>query len=177
MKIILVNDIYNLGQGGDVLDVADGYARNYLIPQKKAILATPYNLAKVKKISDEAKIVRLEKENKFKAVCEKLKKIDLEFVRKADSAGHLFGSVSEQNIADALVEKNIDVHHSHIKMESHLKELGNTEILIAFTTEISEKIIINVVSEDEKKKKTPKVEEKIEEVQVEETETEEQQED
>lgn len=147
MKIILVEDIYNLGYGGDVVTVADGFARNYLIPQKKAILATPYNLKKVENIKNKAEEERLERENKYKAICYKMEDMELIFERKADDNGHLFGSVSEQDIADKLQAEGLEVHKTHVKLEKHLKELGETEVLIAFTNDITINIKVNVVEE------------------------------
>lgn len=160
MKIILIKDIHNLGKGGDVLTVADGYARNYLIPQKFAILATPFNLKKVKKIADEAEVVRVEKENKFKAVCVKLKGIELQFIRKADENGHLFGSVSENDIAASLAEKGIEISKSNVKIEEHIKQLGEVEVMISFTKELQETIKI-IVAENAKSEEV--VEEEVNE--------------
>ncbi len=147
MKIILIKDIKGLGKGGSVLDVKNGYARNYLLPQKLAIVANKYNLSKVESISNEAEVERIALENKFNEAASKANGTEITFVRKADENNHLFGSVSEQDISEALVEKGIEVHKSLIQMDDHIKELGNYDVKIRFTNEITADIKINVEKE------------------------------
>src|SRR6056297_2729711 len=110
MKIILVKDIKGLGNGGEVVEVKNGYARNYLLPQKLAIVANKYNLTKIATLAKEAEAERAALESKYKATVLSLKDLELTFLRKADENDHLFGSVSEQDISEALAEKEIDVH-------------------------------------------------------------------
>jgi len=147
MKIILTTDIRKVGSAGDVVKVADGFARNYLLPKKYAIVASKGNLARVETIKKDAEIARLEIENKYKATVLKLADVELTFQRKADENGHLFGSVSEKDIASILEEKELDVHKSNIVLEKHLKELGSFEVEIAFTSEIKANIKVNIENE------------------------------
>ncbi|MCK4694778.1 MAG: 50S ribosomal protein L9 [Candidatus Cloacimonetes bacterium] len=145
MKIILIKDINKLGEPGSVVNVADGYARNFLLPQKLAIIATSKNLAKVEAIKKQAELAKLEIENKYKALALRIKDVELIFTRKADENGHLFGSVSEKDISETLAEKGIEIHRSVVNIEKHLKEIGSFEVPIVFTSEIttSLKVVIN----------------------------------
>ncbi len=147
MKIILVKDIQGLGNGGDVVEVKNGYARNYLLPQKLAIVANDYNLTKIEALAKEAKNERAAIENKYKAAVEQLKGIELVFSRKADEHDHLFGSVSENDLVDALAAKGIEVHKSFIQLDNHIKEIGNFDVKINFTNEITASIKVNVEKE------------------------------
>lgn len=147
MKIILTKDMKKLGNAGELIEVASGYARNYLLPKEFAILASPANLKKVDSIKKDAELVKLEIENKFKALILKLKDVEIKFNRKADENGHLFGSVSEVDIVNSLKELDIDVHKSYIVMEKHLKELGIFEVSVEFTSEIKSVIKVNVENE------------------------------
>jgi large subunit ribosomal protein L9 len=147
MKIILVKDIKGLGNGGEVVEVKNGYARNYLLPQKLAIVANKYNLTKIATLAKEAEAERAALESKYKATVLSLKDLELTFLRKADENDHLFGSVSEQDISEALAEKEIDVHKSYIHMDSHIKEIGSFDVKIHFTNEITADIKINVEKE------------------------------
>jgi len=147
MKVILVKDMQNLGQAGSVLKVADGYGRNYLLPKGFAIMANDYNLAKVEEIKKVAEAERLEINSKFKAIAAKVDGVELTFTRKADENDHLFGSVSEKDIADALAEKGIELNKAVIKMEKHLKEIGDFEVSVVFTSEIKATVKVKVDKE------------------------------
>jgi len=147
MKIILLKDVRTLGEAGSVLKVAPGYARNYLIPHNIAVIANKGNLAKVEEIKKQAELERLEIENKYKALVLQIAEVELEFIRKADENDHLFGSVSETDIVNALQEKEIEIHKSHVTMEKHLKEIGAFEVPINFTTEISTVLKVKINKE------------------------------
>ena len=117
MKIILASDIASLGQAGDIVNVANGYARNYLLPQNLAVLATKGNLSRIEKIKKEAEIKRLVLENEYKALAKQIEGVELSFTRKADDDEHLFGSVSEFDIVNALAEKGIQVQKRNVHMK------------------------------------------------------------
>ncbi len=147
MKIILATDIASLGQAGDIVTVANGYARNYLLPQNLAVLATKGNLSRIEKIKKEAEIKRLALENEYKALAKQIEGVELSFTRKADDDEHLFGSVSEFDIVNALAEKDIKIQKRNVKMEKHLKEVGNFEVLIHLAADIETNIKIKVDKE------------------------------
>ncbi|MBN1327741.1 MAG: 50S ribosomal protein L9 [Candidatus Cloacimonetes bacterium] len=147
MKIILTKDMVKLGEAGSVINVAEGYARNYLLPQKIAVPASKPNLAKIEAIKKQAELERLEIENHYKALVLKLENVELTFSRKADENDHLFGSVSEIDIVNALGEKEIEIHKSHVSIEKHLKEIGSFEVPIVFTQEIQTQLKVKIEKE------------------------------
>ncbi|MBT3168704.1 MAG: 50S ribosomal protein L9 [Candidatus Cloacimonetes bacterium] len=147
MKIILASDIASLGQAGDIVNVANGYARNYLLPQNLAVLATKGNLSRIEKIKKEAEIKRLVLENEYKALAKQIEGVELSFTRKADDDEHLFGSVSEFDIVNALAEKGIQVQKRNVHMKKHLKEVGEFEVVIHLAAGIETNIKIKVDKE------------------------------
>ena len=147
MKVILVKDIVKMGLAGSVIKVADGYARNYLLPKKLVILATKNNLAKIETIKKKAELEKLEIENHFKALALKINDTTLKFTRKADENDHLFGSVSENDIVKSLAEKGIEIHKSVVDIQKHLKEIGSFDVQIAFSSEIIADLKVNIEKE------------------------------
>ncbi|MCK4312951.1 MAG: 50S ribosomal protein L9 [Candidatus Cloacimonetes bacterium] len=147
MKVILVKDIAKMGLAGSVIKVADGYARNYLLPKKLVILATKSNLAKIETIKKKAELEKLEIENHFKALALKINETTLTFTRKADENEHLFGSVSENDIVKSLAEKGIEIHKSVVDIQKHLKEIGSFDVQIAFSSEITANLKVNIEKE------------------------------
>ena len=147
MKVILVKDIEKMGLAGSVIKVADGYARNYLLPKKLVILATKSNLAKIETIKKKAELEKLEIENHFKALALKINETTLTFTRKADENEHLFGSVSENDIVKSLAEKGIEIHKSVVDIQKHLKEIGSFDVQIAFSSEITANLKVNIEKE------------------------------
>jgi len=147
MKVILKEDISKKGRAGDVVKVADGYARNYLLPRGIAIMANAYNLSKVEAIRKGSEIAKLELENKYKALAAQVSAVTLTFARKADENEHLFGSVSDSDIAEALAKKDLDIHKSFIKIENHLKSIGEFEVVISFPGDINSSLKVVVEKE------------------------------
>ncbi len=147
MKVILAKDIKSLGEAGDVVKVANGHARNYLLPKNFAFLATKQNLSKIENIKKEAELIKLALENENKAIIKQIEDVELLFVRKADEENHLFGSVSENDIVKALQEKEIRIHSSNVVLEKHLKEIGDYEVEIHFSQDIKGNLKIKVNKE------------------------------
>jgi large subunit ribosomal protein L9 len=149
MKIILVKDIHRLGKAGAVVTVKDGFGRNYLVPKGLAILATPGNLKKVSKIEADAAALREKELIVMKETAQRINGIELLFVRKVDENGHLYGSVSDLDIINALKEKDIDIHKNNLSLEKHIKELGAQQIVIELNSEINASITVTVQAEEE----------------------------
>ena len=147
MKVILIKDTEKLGTAGSVLKVKDGFARNYLLPKKLAIIANKHNLSKLEQIKKEAEAEKMALENEYKLLVDKINNMELIFVRKADENGHLFGSVSEHDIVEELEKQEIKIHKSNVEMEKHLKEIGEFEVKIVFTSSISANLKIKVEKE------------------------------
>jgi len=150
MQIILTQEIHKLGHPGDVVKVADGYARNYLLPQKFAILATPVNLKKVTGIKEEAEAARQALINELKAKAAKLRGVELVFVRKSHDDGQLYGSVTEGDIAAMLEEKGFELHKGTIVLEKHIKNIGEYEVHVHLGKDIESAIKVQVRDEEGK---------------------------
>jgi large subunit ribosomal protein L9 len=116
MKVLLMKDVYKLGRAGDIKKVADGYGRNFLLPQKLAVLATEGALKQVQKIKAQAEISRNAQNNELSGVAEQIKAVTLTFPAKAGDTGKLYGSITTQDIASALSEQ--------IKFEVKRQQVG-----------------------------------------------------
>lgn len=148
MKIILLKEVKGLGKEGDLVDVKDGYARNYLFPRKLAIEATPANLNKWKNKKKEMEAKEREEYEKALKLKEKIESIDLKLKGKAGEGGKLFGSITSKDISDALKEQhNIDIDKRKIELEDNIKTLGTTEVEIKIYPEISAKLRVKVSEE------------------------------
>ena len=146
MKVILSEDVKNLGIMGDVVNVSDGYARNFLFPKKFAVEANTKNLKEFehnKKIIAEraAKI-----KESFKSVAEKLSSVTLTIKAKTGEDDKLFGSVTNMNVAEALALEGFDIDKKKIVMEP-IKKLGEYSATIKLHTDLSSEVKINVVQE------------------------------
>ncbi len=149
MKIIMLENIEKVGNKGEVVTVKRGFARNYLVPRKHAIYATPDNMKKLGNI--QAQIAEKEQKHiaELKILAEKLNATNLNFVRKVDENEHMFGSVSEIDIVNGLKEIGLDVHKSMIVMDKHVKELGDHSIQVKLHKDISSNIRIVVDKEQD----------------------------
>ncbi len=149
MKVILKDYVYMHGVAGDVVEVADGFARNYLIPQGKAVRATPEEIERNKQLLEQAAIRRQELNEQLIAIAERINGVQLVFGRKAGRNNKLYGSVTAQDIADALREKTgVDINRRRIS-ENSLRELGVFEVPIRMSAELSPTVIVIIVPEGE----------------------------
>jgi large subunit ribosomal protein L9 len=153
MQVILLQRIGRLGQIGDIVNVRDGYARNYLLPQKKALRATDDN----KKVF-EGKRAQLEAENlahkkEADAVAAKLNGQSFVLIRAAGDTGQLYGSVSTRDIATAISEGGFTVNRNQIILDKPIKSLGLTEVKVQLHPEVLSNVTLNVArSQDEAEK-------------------------
>lgn len=148
MKVILVNDMHKLGNAGDVVKVAPGYARNYLLPRGIALEATAGNLRKsgdIRKKADEDKQARL---RALQELAAKLNGLTLNFKRKAEESNHLFGSVSNLDILAALEIQGLPLQKSMLVMENPIKELGEFEVKIHLTSDLQASLKVTVENEE-----------------------------
>ena len=148
MKVILKEDVQNLGQQGDVVDVKPGYARNYLMPQKLAILFTKQQ----KKSIEEAQIVekrKLEREKgQLESVLKKVEDLNLSLKMQSEEDNKLFGSVTKLDIVKLLAENGITIDKKYIDLSSPIKTLGEHKVNIVFTKEMSGSFTLAVEKED-----------------------------
>ena len=146
MEIILLTDIANLGHKDDIVDVKQGYGRNYLIPQGYAILATP----SARKVVAENLRQRAHKEAKLKAEAEEiaaqLAEVKLTIGAKTSSTGKIFGSVNSIMISESLKEKGFDIDRKKIVLKD-VKEIGTYTALIKLHREVKVNVEFEVVSE------------------------------
>lgn len=153
MKVMLRENIESLGKKGEILNVAAGYGRNYLIPKKLAIEVTLIN-KKMVEIEQKSLQKGLEKEMaSYKALAEKLNQVSLSFVRKTGEKDVLFGSVSAADIKEALEGKGFDIEKKRILLDEPIKRLGNYSVSIKVFHEEKAEIKVAVVSEEEKEEK------------------------
>ena len=150
MQVILLERILKLGQMGDVVTVKDGFARNYLLPQGKALRANKANLARFEAERTQIEAKNLERQKEAEAVHEKLNGTRYVMVRSAGETGQLYGSVSTRDIAESMEEQGFKVARNQILLQNPIKVIGMHEIDIQLHSEVFSKITINVArSEDE----------------------------
>lgn len=146
MKVILQEDIKNLGAAGEIKDVSNGYARNFLLPRKKAIAATPEAVERIEKTRKEiAKKEKTDKENLEKLAEEIQGKRVI--IKVKTEKGKLFGSVTAKDIAEELKKENLNIDESAIILEKPIKEIGEKEITIELGKNVKAKIILAVEEE------------------------------
>ena len=150
MEIILLERIAKLGQMGDVVNVKDGYARNFLLPAGKALRANDANKAKFESQRAELEARNLERKNEADAVNDKLNGTSYVVVRSAGETGQLYGSVSTRDIAASLDEVGFKVARSQVSLQNPIKTIGLHNVEIILHPEVTATVTINVArSEDE----------------------------
>jgi large subunit ribosomal protein L9 len=152
MKVILIEDIESVGLMGDVVEVKDGYANNYLIPRKYAIRATPSTLKEI----DNLKKIRLKKEAKIKeealAQFERINDLQIVISMKVGEEGRLFGSITPMDIAEEITKRSgIEVDKRKVGLESNIKFLGDYEVPVILFKDVEARVMISVVPEESKK--------------------------
>jgi large subunit ribosomal protein L9 len=154
MKVLLIKDVYKLGRAGDVKRVADGFGRNYLVPQGLAVLATPGALKQAKFIREKATEQRAIINKEMGAVAEQLLKLTLVFPARAGETGKLYGSITSQDIVDTIFEKTgIEIKRNHVDMQP-LRSLGEHTIQIRLTMDLIPELKVTVYREGESAPKT-----------------------
>ena len=148
MKVILKEDVQNLGQQGDVVEVKSGYARNYLMPQKLAILFTKQQ----KKSIEEAQRVeerKLESEkDQLESVLKQVEDLSISLKMQSEEDSKLFGSVTKLDIVKLLEENGITIDKKYVDLSSPIKTLGEHKVNIVFTKEMSASFTLTVEKED-----------------------------
>lgn len=147
MKVILEQDVKKLGKKGDVLEVSEGYARNFLLPKKYAVEASAVNLnaVKLQKNSEERK--RQQAVDEAKLMAAQLSKIEVTLPVKIGENGKLFGSVGGKDVADMLKSKhNIDIDRRKIEIKEAIKGVGDYEAVIKVHPEITSKIKVHIIA-------------------------------
>ncbi len=139
MKVILTQPHPRLGEPGDVVEVKDGYARNYLIPRNLAIPATKGNLKQVEAIKRRQMTLEQKRKEKLMAIAEKLSRVSVDIVVEVDENDRLFGSVTPGQIAEALQKQGFDIDKKQIILEEPIESLGVYNVTIKLHPEIEAK--------------------------------------
>ncbi|WP_346678382.1 50S ribosomal protein L9 [uncultured Brachyspira sp.] len=148
MEVILKKDFITLSYEGDICKVKDGYARNYLIPRNIAVIKNAGNLKTLAQMQKSLEKKRAKRKMEAEILKGKIVDISVMIPVKVAENGKLYGSVSPQNIVDALKEKEIDINKKDVHMDKHIKELGEYEIEIKLYHSVNANIKINVVNID-----------------------------
>lgn len=153
MQVILLQRIGRLGQMGDVVNVKDGFARNFLLPQKKALRATKENLATFETQRSQLEATNLEHKKEAEGVATKLEGKVFTAIRSAGDTGQLYGSVSTRDISDAITAGGFTVDRRQVVLDRPIKTLGLHEITVALHPEVVVKVSLNVARSEEEAEK------------------------
>lgn len=155
MKVILRQDFENLGKFGDIVNVRDGYARNFLIPRKIALPATPGNIRMIEN-EKRQKAFKLEKERlTAQQLAERLAGLEITIPMRAGENERLFGSVTPQMIANEIAKLGIEIERKKILLDEPIKSLGNYEVVVKLHPDVNVKIKVNIVrAEEEREEKS-----------------------
>ncbi len=153
IELILLQRIESLGQMGDVVRVKPGYARNFLLPQKKALRATKTNLAGFEQQRAQLEAQNLRRKEEAERLLERMEGLTVVIVRQAGESGSLYGSVSGRDIADACTASGLTANRSQIVLEQPIKSLGLTKVRLVLHPEVSLTVTVNVARSVEEAEK------------------------
>ncbi|MEM8877337.1 MAG: 50S ribosomal protein L9 [Pseudomonadota bacterium] len=149
MDVILLERIPRLGQMGDTVRVKDGYARNYLLPQGKALRSTPENLERFENDRAQLEARNLERRQEAEAVSDKLDGQAVILIRQAGTNGQLYGSVTARDVAEALTEAGFTVARSQVLLNNPIKAIGLSDVVIRLHAEVESGVTVNVARSDD----------------------------
>jgi large subunit ribosomal protein L9 len=149
VELILLERVEKLGQMGQLVNVKPGYARNYLLPQKKAMRATKENLAYFESQRTQLEAVNLERKSEAELVGRKLDGVSVVIVRQAGESGQLYGSVSARDLADAVTEAGFTVEKRQIVLDRPIKNLGLHAVRVVLHPEVSVTVTANIAQSAE----------------------------
>jgi large subunit ribosomal protein L9 len=154
MEVILRQHVDNLGRRGEIVKVADGYARNYLLPRKLALVATAGNKKQIERERAKLDAVEAEEQKVASAIADRLAAIEsLEISRKVGETEALYGSVTTADIAEALHAKGFDVDRRKLQLQEPIKKLGEYDIPVKLHRDVVATIKLHVVAEGGEEKK------------------------
>ena len=144
MEVILLERIEKLGQMGDVVNVKAGFARNYLLPQNKALRKTKQNLTHFESQRAQLEAENLTKKTEAEKIADKLKGMKITILRAAGETGQLYGSVTSRDIAETVTESGVSINRNQVILNRALKVLGLEPIRISLHPEVSVEVIANI---------------------------------
>ena len=149
MDVILLERIEKLGQMGDVVKVKPGFARNYLLPQAKALRATKENLERFESQRSQLEAENLKRRGEAEAVADKLDGLTVILIRQAGDSGQLYGSVSARDLAEAVTEAGVTVNRGQVQLEKAIKMLGLHPVRLRLHPEVVAEVTANVARSQE----------------------------
>lgn len=149
MRVILIQEVKNLGKEGDIVEVKEGYARNYLIPKKMAVEATPGNLSQIEKLRKKRAMREAKELEEAKALQSKIEGMVLTFSKKAGETGKLYGSVTAREIAEAIsATLGFEFDRKYLELPEPLKDLGKHNVKVNLGKGISAIIMVDILPEE-----------------------------
>jgi large subunit ribosomal protein L9 len=149
VEVILLQRVEKLGQMGDKVHVKPGYARNFLLPQKKAIRANKENLAKFETQRAQLEAQNIKRRDEAERVAERVGGLSVVIIRQAGESGSLYGSVSSRDIADGCATGGLTVNRSQVILDAPIKTLGLTTVRVVLHPEVSLPVVVNVARSTE----------------------------
>lgn len=149
VEIILLQRVEKLGQMGDVVRVKPGYARNYLLPQKKALRASKENLARFETQRAQLEALNLKRREEAERVAERVAGLSVTIIRQAGESGGLYGSVSSRDIAEAATAGGLSIDRSQVVLEHPIKSLGLVTVRVQLHPEVAIPVVVNVARSPE----------------------------
>jgi large subunit ribosomal protein L9 len=149
VELILLQRVENLGQMGDMVKVKPGYARNFLLPQKKALRANKSNLAHFEQQRAQLEAQNLKRREEAERLAERVVGLTVVIIRQAGESGSLYGSVSARDVADSCTEHGLTVNRSQVVLEHPIKTLGLSKVRVALHPEVSISVTVNVARSQE----------------------------
>ena len=149
VELILLQRVENLGQMGDVVKVKPGYARNFLLPQKKALRASKDNIARFEQERVQLEAQNLKRREEAERVAERVGGLSVVIIRQAGESGSLYGSVSARDIAEGATSAGLTVDRQQVVLEHPIKTLGLARVRVALHPEVSIPVIVNVARSQE----------------------------
>ena len=147
MEVILREHVDNLGRRGEIVKVADGYARNYLLPRKLALLATEGNKRQIEREREKFEAKESEERKGAEAMAARMGSIEVEIARKVGENDVLFGSVTAADIATALSAKGFEIDRRKLQLAEPLKKLGEVEVPLKLHRDVTTNVKVKVVAE------------------------------
>ena len=149
MEIILLERIEKLGGMGDVVGVKDGYARNFLLPRKKALRATPENMARFEREREGLEKLNSDRRDAASSAAIRLEGDSIVLIRQASDTLQLYGSVSARDIAEAMCERGADIRRQQVRLDRPIKSLGVHDVRVALHPEVTVTVRVNVARSPE----------------------------
>jgi large subunit ribosomal protein L9 len=152
MEVILREHIDNLGRRGEIVKVADGYARNYLLPRKLALVATEGNKKQVERERVKFEARELEEKKVAEAVAARLANVEIVIARKVGETEALYGSVTSADIAEQLLAKGFEIERRKLQLPDPIKKIGDVDVPVKLHREVTANVKVRVVAENASEK-------------------------